>query len=307
VSRPTLIWLLMILTPLIAVGPGVPAAGAQGAPPDADPARVVALTNVERQKAGLAPLSPEPRLMRAAQGYAEAMAAGSCFAHDCPPIADLPRRVEGAGYQPWGRLAENIAAGQRSAEQVVAAWMESAGHRQNILNPDLTEMGIGRAAGGTYGVYWAQVFGAPGAGTSQRIELVPAEGAAARVADLLNAERRKAGLAPLSPHPALVRAAQGYADVLAGTDCFGLECGPEPRLAGRVEAAGYTDWTALAQAIAAGQPTPEEVAAQWLESARSTVLDPRYTELGIGVAYGGRQRVYWTQVFGAGSAAAAAP
>jgi uncharacterized protein YkwD len=306
----------LLVSALVGLGQGPdPALAQENAPaPPADPAvaRVVELTNAERQKAGLPPLAVNLSLAAAAQRYAEAMAASGCFSHTCPPIPELQGRVESAGYTQWGRLAENIAAGQRSAEQVVAAWMGSPGHKANILRDGVTEIGVGRATGGSYGTYWTQVFGAPrsagpagGGGPAPVAQPAPVvqpiapEAAAARVADLLNAERQKAGLPPLRLHPALVRAAQSYAELMAGTDCFGLDCGAVPQLGQRAEEAGYTNWTTLAEGAAAGQPSPEEAAAQWLADGGSAILDPRFTDLGVGLAYGGRYRVYWTETVGA--------
>ena len=126
-----------------------------------DPAsRVVELTNVERQKAGLAPLAAQANLTQAATGHAGVLASGSCFAHTCGPVPDFAERAKQAGYTNWSALAENIAAGQRTPEAVVQAWMESPGHRANILNPQYTEIGVGLATGGRMGNYWAQSFGA---------------------------------------------------------------------------------------------------------------------------------------------------
>ncbi|MEV0476641.1 CAP domain-containing protein, partial [Streptomyces prunicolor] len=74
------------------------------------------------------------------------------------------------GSQPWDRAAaagarrrtigENIACGQRTATEVVEGWMNSPGHRANILKPDFTHIGIGFAGGGQMGTYWTQLFGA---------------------------------------------------------------------------------------------------------------------------------------------------
>jgi uncharacterized protein YkwD len=74
------------------------------------------------------------------------------------------------GSQPWDRAAaagsrrrtigENIACGQRSPAEVVEGWMNSPGHRANILKPDFTHIGIGFAGGGQMGTYWTQLFGA---------------------------------------------------------------------------------------------------------------------------------------------------
>jgi len=73
------------------------------------------------------------------------------------------------GTQPWDRAAaagarhrsigENIACGQRSPAEVVDGWMNSPGHRANILKPDFTHIGIGFAGGGPAGTYWTQLFG----------------------------------------------------------------------------------------------------------------------------------------------------
>ena len=69
-------------------------------------------------------------------------------------------RVEALGYR-YAAVAENIAAGQNSAGEVVEGWMHSPGHRKNILNSDVTQIGVGHARGGEFGTYWTQVFGKP--------------------------------------------------------------------------------------------------------------------------------------------------
>ena len=138
---------------------GRPAAAAEPGAPEVV-ARVVELTNLQRQQAGLAPLAVNPNLAQAAQGYADVLASGDCFAHTCGPVPNFAQRLEDAGYAEWRTLGENIAAGQPSAEDVVAAWMASPGHRANILNPAYTEIGVGATVGGPYGLNWTQEFGA---------------------------------------------------------------------------------------------------------------------------------------------------
>jgi uncharacterized protein YkwD/stress response protein SCP2 len=120
---------------------------------------VVALTNRERVGAGLPPLAVDPLLARAAQAYSTDMAVRAFYSHTSPE-----------GTQPWDRAAaagstrrsigENIACGQRSAAEVVEGWMNSPGHRANILKPAFTHIGIGFAGGGPAGTYWTQLFGA---------------------------------------------------------------------------------------------------------------------------------------------------
>ena len=77
------------------------------------------------------------------------------FEPDGEQVWDRARTV---GY-PYRKVAENIAAGQRTPQDVVTSWMNSSGHRANILNCNLTEIGVGYATGGSYGRYWTQNFG----------------------------------------------------------------------------------------------------------------------------------------------------
>jgi uncharacterized protein YkwD len=122
--------------------------------------RVRTLVNQERAKQGLAPLAWHSALASAAQSYATTMASTNCFSHTCPPVTNFVTRVENAGYLSWRSLGENIAAGQQTPESVMQAWMNSSGHRANILSPNFKEIGVGRATGGSYGIYWVQEFGA---------------------------------------------------------------------------------------------------------------------------------------------------
>lgn len=123
---------------------------------------VVRLTNAARAKEGLAPLQPNESLMQAAQTYAQVLASGECFAHDCPPVPSQRDRIARAGYGGWKRIGENIAAGDRTAEDTVAGWLESPGHRANILKAEIREIGVGVATGdGQYRIYWVQVFATP--------------------------------------------------------------------------------------------------------------------------------------------------
>jgi uncharacterized protein YkwD len=77
------------------------------------------------------------------------------------PEAQLPTLADRAHYVGYGfgEIAENVALGYPSAEAVVEGWMNSPGHRANILNPGVVETGIGIARSSAGGVYYAQVFG----------------------------------------------------------------------------------------------------------------------------------------------------
>jgi len=125
-------------------------------------AEVVNLTNGERTRGGLAALASNARLMQAAQLHAEQMAQAGRLDHVLPN-APYPRpedRLAAAAYR-WQAYAENVAMGQRTAAEVVNGWMQSSGHRANIMNPVYTEMGAGYARDANGRSYWVQVFGKP--------------------------------------------------------------------------------------------------------------------------------------------------
>jgi uncharacterized YkwD family protein len=120
-------------------------------------AQVVKLVNDERAKHGLGPLKANLKLSQVARLKSEDMRDNRYFAHNSPihgsPF-EMMRRF-GISYRTAG---ENIAAGQAAPEQVVNAWMNSPGHRANILNSNYTEIGVGYAQGGSYRHYWTQMF-----------------------------------------------------------------------------------------------------------------------------------------------------
>jgi len=138
--------------------------------------RVLQLTNLEREKVGLASLKVSTELNVAAQTYSQVLASSDCFAHTCGPVPEMADRMGQAGYQNWTALGENIAAGYPTPEAVVAGWMASEGHRNNLLSPNYAEIGIGLATGGGYGTFWTQDFGnRPNAQAGAPEEATPAE------------------------------------------------------------------------------------------------------------------------------------
>lgn len=121
-------------------------------------AEVITLTNSERTRAGLPPLSADPRLTAAAQGHSADMVARAFYAHTSPDGGEPWHRAAAAGST-HRSVGENIACGQRSAAEVVRGWMNSPGHRANILTPGFTHIGVGFVGGGAAGTYWTQLFG----------------------------------------------------------------------------------------------------------------------------------------------------
>ncbi|WP_230204932.1 CAP domain-containing protein [Parafrankia elaeagni] len=138
----------------------VESAGGTGEDHTALIAELVERTNAQRAAAGCPPLAIDVRLSAAAQAHSEDMAAGNYFDHTARNGRSPFDRIAAAGYS-FSVAAENLAAGQRAPASVVADWMASPGHRANILNCELTQVGVGRASGGDYGTYWVQDFGTP--------------------------------------------------------------------------------------------------------------------------------------------------
>jgi uncharacterized protein YkwD len=133
-------------------------------------AAVLCLHNRERGARGLPLLRESAKLRRAAQGHSSDMVASRFFAHESPSGTDMAARILGTGYardQGWS-LGENIAWGTGSlatAAEIQSAWMESPGHKANILRRQFREIGIGIAvgapvdAGGMDGATYTADFG----------------------------------------------------------------------------------------------------------------------------------------------------
>lgn len=152
-------------SPLSPGGPSSPAActGADAAPTAANlnlvRAATLCLVNAERSARGLAPLADNAQLAAAAQRHADDMVARRYFSHTSADGRTFDQRIRTAGYG-GGTLAENIAWGGGSLgtpRRIVTGWMNSAGHRANILNAAFRDSGVGVAprippggGGGTY-------------------------------------------------------------------------------------------------------------------------------------------------------------
>ncbi|KAG7381469.1 hypothetical protein PHYPSEUDO_006009 [Phytophthora pseudosyringae] len=114
--------------------------------------------NQERAAHGLSALCASSKLQKAAQRQAEDMAANDYMHHVGSDGSTVPSRISDAGYK-WKSIAENVAGGQADAKAVVGTWMNSTGHRMNILG-DYSHFGAGYTYNpdGMYTHYWAQEF-----------------------------------------------------------------------------------------------------------------------------------------------------
>ncbi|PZM94839.1 MAG: hypothetical protein DIU79_08820, partial [Actinobacteria bacterium] len=120
-------------------------------------AQVIALVNQERAAAGCPAVTAQPQLTEAARRHSEDQAARGTLSHTGSDGSTPWERAERLGYQ--GAIGENVAAGYRTAEAVMAGWMDSPGHRANILNCQARAIGVGVAAAADGTLYWTQMFG----------------------------------------------------------------------------------------------------------------------------------------------------
>ena len=120
---------------------------------------VVELTNEERKKENLGALKPNPALTEAARKHAQNMIDTGKFDHviDCKDPVD---RAKAAGYKSKF-VGENIAWGQKTPKDAVKTWMDSEGHRENILHTEFKEIGVAGVKNSKGEIYWVQVFGKP--------------------------------------------------------------------------------------------------------------------------------------------------
>ncbi|MED3564260.1 CAP domain-containing protein, partial [Bacillus xiapuensis] len=116
--------------------------------------KVVDLTNQERAKYGLPALKVDLTLSKMAHEKSRDMSANGYFSHTSPTYGSPFDMMKKYGIT-YNYAGENIAMGQKTPEEVVKAWMNSEGHRKNILNPNYNYIGVGYVADGNY---WTQEF-----------------------------------------------------------------------------------------------------------------------------------------------------
>lgn len=146
---------LLLIGALMAVGTGCASdvGGASCSPAESEVCQVFAIVNDERSAQGLEPYAWDDNLALAAQRHAEDMVDQDYFSHDSLDGRSFSDRIRETDYDASPR-GENIAAGQQTPVAVMEAWMNSDGHRRNILAEGSNEIGVGLE-----GRHWVQVFG----------------------------------------------------------------------------------------------------------------------------------------------------
>lgn len=121
---------------------------------------VLRLVNVQRSYAGLQPLTMNWQLARCARYKSQDMATRGYFDHNSPTYGSPFQMMESFGLR-FSAAGENIAYGQRTPAEVMNDWMNSPGHRSNIMNPTYTQIGVGLAKNSSGVCYWTQQFMKP--------------------------------------------------------------------------------------------------------------------------------------------------
>jgi uncharacterized protein YkwD len=135
--------------------------------PDQFAQQVVAVVNIERAAAGCNPVTMHPQLNQAALGHSQDMAFNDFFSHTGSDGSSPWQRIVAAGYTNFSTAGENIAAGYSTPQAVMTGWMNSPGHRNNILNCAFQHIGVGYyylandTGSVNYHHYWTQVFASP--------------------------------------------------------------------------------------------------------------------------------------------------
>jgi uncharacterized protein YkwD len=148
-----------ILPPLPTASPGT-----NGQPGEDLVAQIIHYTNEYRLQNGCGPVAGHPSLHDVAQRYAQHMAEGDFFAHEAPDGSTLADRIEAVDYA-YRIVGENLAAGFSSPQAVVDNWMQSAEHRENMLNCQFEDIGVGHyfleqdPGQEVWNHYWVQVLG----------------------------------------------------------------------------------------------------------------------------------------------------
>lgn len=279
--------------------------------------RALELVNESRQAEGLDALALGEDAVEAAQAHADDMFARDYYAHESPEGETVGDRYLDAGGSPWHLAAENIArcigclppATAATVVDLHRGWMDSPGHRANILSPGLASFGFGLAIGPDEGLYAVQTFAGPGVppGLAPGEEPVPlsAEEQAVRALAAVNRVRGRAGQPALALDPALGQAATQLLPPL-GQEEFALAWQGDPF--GALPEDARTGWTGLG--VLAGtcggcgvQPVAADIrrfVRGWQDDPayRARLTDPQFSHMGFVLQADGQGRKIAVLVLG---------
>jgi uncharacterized protein YkwD len=280
-----------------------PSLGAETDPPALRRA-LLNVINSERAAAGAPPLSFSPALNRAAQAQADEFGTLKSLPSSRAGTADMEQRLIEAKYQA-SEWFENIASSSETAQEFIERWRDEdeASFRQ-LADGKWMEIGIG--LGHLQGMsLYTFVAAVPQSEVYRRetAGLRSLEQVRAQLHRDINQQRAEHRLAPLATNTRLDVAAQQHAADMLERGYFAHESPEHETVVGRSRHAGYS-YRVIGENIAEGQLSVSEVVDAWMKSPhhRDNILNPSYTELGSGLAFGrdanGQAHVLWVQVFG---------
>ena len=242
---------------------------------------LLAAHNHERDKEHVAPLKLSRTLCQSAAVHVRDMANHQTLDHKGSDGSTVADRVKKAGYT-FVRVGENIANGQKSVARVMDTWMNSPGHRANIL-ADYTEMGAAQAEDDDGDPYWCVNFGIP-------IPRLKPDEAAVAVLKQINQDRKAHHRPALKAVSTLGRGAMAISAAMAAKDSLEIDGDPF-KLVGDKELKGKE----IRLQLSANVPTPE-AAAKALVGANTDLL-ASFREVGIGYALAKSGTPYWCAIF----------
>jgi uncharacterized protein YkwD len=293
---------IAILLALLTIGLALPAR-AQG--PDAARRELLRRINEERATKGIPLLRLIDPLDDAAQQHAEEVSRQGTLrlANGSEEIMNEHLKKLGYDAHAW---TESVIATAGDLASVLRDWKaQDKDAHKSLMDDDYRDLGIGIAKLGGTPLY-VFLLAVPDAEYFARATASLRDPARVRAAILekVNAARRQSRLPPLRVSPQLDQAAQKHAEDMLARGYFAHESPDGKTVRERAREAGY-DWRAIGENIAEGQLTVDEVIDTWMKSPdhRRNILDPGFTELGVGIAAGkgknGERRVLWDQSFGA--------
>lgn len=264
---------------------------AQKRKPKVDLPYLVELHNKERAKAKLGPLKVNDKLTAAAEVQAKDMADHEKISHEGTDGSDPAKRILAQGYK-FERIGENVAQGQINATAAMKAWMLSPHHKEEILRPEFTEIGVACKISANGIPFWAAEFGKPW----PEINVAKDTGT---MLDAINEARKENKLPPLKINAKLEASAKIHTDAMAEAGGF-VDKDPDGKTpTARARNGGYNA-RIIGQCDASGQPDPKKVVESWLndtQGSKTVILAP-YDEIGIGVTTNKGGVPFWCVILG---------
>jgi len=253
---------------------------------DTDQRALLDMINVKRQEKGVKALQWGFRIERAAARHSEDMAAKAYMAQTSPSGTSLTRRLKNSGISRWSRATANITSAG-SARAAYNKWLGSGVTRAKMLDPKYTHVGIGIVEGGAKGqVFTLNLVADPKLKNSMSVN-------GRTILDLLNAERAKVGAPALGWGYRLAAAGRLHSKDMLTNQYFSHVSRDGRRLIDRLRQGNVTGWTRAGENLA-GTNSAERAFELWMESDshRRNMLDPKYTNVGVGYAQDGSFKMF---------------